>query len=188
MIGLVQYSATRRRTLRFGLAAICSSTMLAALPFADAQQISSALEMPAPTASTGTNARPDAPMPQSALAQAPAQTVEPANPQDGKLYLSLRQAFKMALENNLDLQIEQIDQSIAEGSLPLAQGGGLPRPINFTIMDAPSGMGGAAVPLLSFSSPGLTPASGDPIPPPISFSYNTSRVLETAHSLSLGPS
>ena len=30
----------------------------------------------------------------------------------------------MALENNLDLQVEQIDQSIAEGSVPLAQGGG----------------------------------------------------------------
>ena len=188
MIGLVQYSATRRRALHFGLAAICSSTMLAALPFAEAQQISSALEMAAPMASTGTNARPDAPMPQLALAQTPAQTVEPANPQDGKLYLSLRQAFKMALENNLDLQIEQIDQSIAEGSLPLAQGGGLPRPINFTIMDAPSGVGGAAVPLLSYSSPGLAPASVDPVSSTLSSSYNTSRVLETSHSLALGTS
>ena len=94
----------------------------------------------------------------------------------------------MALENNLDLEVEQIDQSIAEGSVPLAQGGGLPRPINFTIMDAPSGVGGAAVPLLSFSSPGLAPASVDPIPSTISSSYNTSRVLQTANSLSLGTS
>ena len=94
---------------------------------------------------------PDAPTPLLSLAQTAAQTGEPANSQDGKLYLSLRQAFKMALENNLDLQVEQIDQSIAEGSVPLAQGGGLPRPINYTIMDAPAGVGGAAVPLLSFS-------------------------------------
>jgi outer membrane protein len=55
-------------------------------------------------------------------------------------------------------------------------------------MDAPAGVGGAAVPLLSFSSPGLTPASVDPIPSTISSSYNTSRVLETGHSLSLGTS
>jgi hypothetical protein len=56
--------------------------------------------------------RPDAPIPLLPLAQ----TAGPANPQDGKLYLSLRQAFKMALENNLDLQVEQIDQSIAVSS------------------------------------------------------------------------
>ena len=131
---------------------------------------------------------PDAPTSRCCLSRKQRRTRGPANPQDGKLYLSLRQAFKMALENNLDLQVEQIDQSIAEGSVPLAQGGGLPRPINFTIMDAPAGVGGAAVPLLSFSSPGLAPASVDPIPPTISSSYNTSRVLETAHSLSLGTS
>ena len=57
-----------------------------------------------------------------------------------------------------------------------------------TIMDAPAGVGGAAVPLLSFSSPGLAPASVDPIPPTVSSSYNTSRVLETSHSLVLGTS
>jgi hypothetical protein len=45
-------------------------------------------------------------------------------------------------ENNHDLQVEQIDQSIAEGSGLLAQGGGLPRPLNYTIMDEPLGVGG----------------------------------------------
>jgi outer membrane protein TolC len=134
------------------------------------------------------NAVPDAPMPLLSFAQTAARTGEPANPQDGKLYLSLRQAFKMALENNLDLQVEQVDQSIAAGSVPLAQGGGLPRPVNYTIMDAPAGVGGAAVPLLSYSSPALAAASVDPIPSTVSSSYNTSRVLETSHSLALGTS
>jgi outer membrane protein len=192
MMGLVQYSAMRRRALRFGLAAICSSAILGAAPFTEAQQISAGLGIAAPIANaginTGTDARPDAPIPQLLLAQTPAQTVGPANPQDGKLYLSLRQAFKMALENNLDLQVEQIDQSIAEGSVPLAQGGGLARPVNYTIMDAPAGVWGASVPLLSYSSPGLAPASVDPISSTVSSSYNTSRVLETSHSLALGTS
>jgi hypothetical protein len=174
----------RRRALRFGLAAVCFSVVLRAAPCAEAQQVSASLR----TSASLSNAVPDAPRPLLSLAQTAAQTSGPANPQDGKLYLSLQQAFKMALENNLDLQVEQIDQSITEGGVSLAQGGGLPRPINFTIMDAPSGVGGAAVPLLSFSSPGLAPASVDPIPSTISSSYNTSRILETAHSLSLGTS
>jgi outer membrane protein len=180
MIGLVQYSGARRRALQFGLAAFCFSAASGAAPCAEAQQISAALGSAAPMA--------DAPIPRLSLAQTAAQTAGPANPQDGKLYLSLRQAFKMALENNLDLQVEQIDQSIAEESVPLAQGGGLPRPLNYTIMDAPPGVGGAAVPLLSFSSPGLAPASVDPIPSTVSSSYNTGRVLETSHSLLLGTS
>ena len=188
MMGLGQYPVLGRRAFQFGLSAICFSVVLPAAPGAEGQQISAALRTSAPSVSARTNAVPDAPRPLLSLAQTAAQTGEPANSQDGKLYLSLRQAFKMALENNLDLQIEQIDQSVADGSVPLAQGGGLPRPINYTIMDAPAGVGGAAVPLLSFSSPGLAPASVDPIPPTISSSYNTSRALETARSLSLGTS
>jgi outer membrane protein len=188
MIGLGQYSAVGRRALRFGLSAICFSFVLRGAPCAQAQQNPAELRTSAALADEGTNAVPNAPMPLLSLAQAVAQTGEPANPQDGKLYLSLRQAFKMALENNLDLQVEQIDQSIAEGSVPLAQGGGLARPVNYTIMDAPAGVGGAALPLLSYSSPGLAPASVDPISYTVSSSYNTSRVLETSHSLALGTS
>jgi hypothetical protein len=181
MTGLGHYhSVEERPTLRVGLAAICLSAVLQAAPCAAAQHVSVALRTAAPLA----NAAPDAPMPPLFLEQ----TAEPASPQDGRLYLSLQQALKMALENNLDLQVEQIDQSIAEANVSLAQGGGTPRATNFTIMDTPSGVGGAAVPLLSFSSPGLAPASVDPIPSTISSSYNTSRVLETAHSLSLGTS
>jgi outer membrane protein len=188
MMGLGQHSVVGRRAFQFGLSAICFSVLMRAAPFSEAQQISATLRTSAPSADSGTNSVPDAPAPLMSLQQTAEQTVERANPQDDKLYLSLRQAFTMALENNLDLQVEQIDQSIAAGGVPLAQGGGLPRPINFSIMDAPSGVGGAAVPLLSFSSPGLAPASVDPIPSTISSSYNTSRVLEMAHSLSLGTS
>jgi outer membrane protein len=188
MIGLGQYSVAGRRALQFGLAAVGFSVVLPGAPYAPAQQNRAALRTSAALAHARTNAVPDAPLPLLSLVETAAQTEEPTNPQDGKLYLSLRQAFKMALENNLDLQVEQIDQSIAEGSVPLAQGGGLARAVNYTIMDAPAGVGGAAVPLLSYSSPGLAPASVDPISSTVSSSYNTSRVLETSHSLALGTS
>ena len=180
MSGLVQYSAARGRALKIGFAAICFSAVLLPAPFSAAQQVHAAPGTRAPI--------PDAPLPLLLLAQTPAQTAGAANPQDSKLYLSLRQAFKMALENDLDLQVEQIDQSIAEEGVPLAQGGGLARSVNYTIMDTPAGVGGAAVPLLSYSSPGLAPASVDPISSTVSSSYNASRVLETSHSLLLGTS
>jgi outer membrane protein len=175
MRGLVRYSMAQRCALQVGQAAICFFALLLPAPFAKAQQVRAAHATAVPM--------PDAPIPHTLE-----QTTEPANPQDSKLYLSLRQAFKMALENSLDLQVEQIDQSVAEGSVALAQGGGLTRPVNYTIMDAPAGLGGAAVPLLSYSSPGLAPASVDPISSTVSSSYNTSRVLETSHSLALGTS
>ncbi len=94
----------------------------------------------------------------------------------------------MALKNNLDIEIEQIDQTIADLSVPLTKGGGLPRPINYTVADSPPGEAGVAVPLLSFSSPGLSPLSVDPNTSTVSSSYNTSHVLEGAHSLSLSSS
>jgi len=134
---------------------------------------------------------PAAPHPSRLLAQAqdtastPAEP--PANSQPGQLDLSLRQALQMALKNNLDIELEQVVQTIADVGVPLAKGGGLPRPINYTVADTPAGEGPVAVPLLSFSSPGLSPLSVDPITSTISSSYNTSRVLGGSHSLLLSP-
>jgi outer membrane protein len=127
----------------------------------------------------------DAPRPSLSLAQTPVSAPTPANPQDGPLYLSLQEAFRMALKNNLDIEFEQIDQTVADLSVPLAEGGGLPRAINYMVADTPAGEAGVAVPLLSFSSPGLSPLSVDPIASTVSSSYNTSRVLDGTHSLSL---
>jgi len=127
----------------------------------------------------------DAPRPSLSLAQTPLSTPTPVNPQDGPLYLSLQEAFRMALKNNLDIEFEQVDQTVADLSVPLAEGGGLPRAINYMVADTPAGEAGVAVPLLSFSSPGMSPMSVDPIASTVSSSYNTSRVLDGAHSLSL---
>jgi outer membrane protein len=130
----------------------------------------------------------DAPRPSMLLAQTPVTAPTPANPQDGRLYLSLQEAFRMALENNLDIEFEHVDQTVADLSVILTEGGGLPRAINYTVADTPAGEAGVAVPLLSFSSPGLSPLSVDPIASAVSSSYNTSHVVEGAHSLSLSMS
>ena len=129
----------------------------------------------------------DALQPSRMLAQTPAGAKPPASSPRGPLYLSLQQALQMALKNNLDIELEQIDQTIADLSVPLTKGGGLPRSINYTVADTPSGEAPAAVPLLSFSSPGLSPLSVDPTASTVSSSYNTSRVLEGSHSLSITP-
>lgn len=130
----------------------------------------------------------DAPRPSWLLVQTAVSVPAPAIPQGGRLSLSLQDAVRMALKNNLDIEIEQIDQTIADLSVPLTKGGGLPRPINYTVADSPPGEAGVAVPLLSFSSPGLSPLSVDPNTSTVSSSYNTSHVLEGAHSLSLSSS
>jgi outer membrane protein len=126
---------------------------------------------------------PDAPQPSLALIPATAIAPAAANPQDEPLSLSLQEAIQMALKNNLDIEVGQIDQTVADTSVLLAKGGGLPRATNYTIADTPAGEGPVAVPLLSFSSPGLSPSSVDPISSTVSSSYNTSRVLEGSHSL-----
>jgi hypothetical protein len=128
----------------------------------------------------------NAPTPSSSLMQSPGNAPGSVNPQHGRLYLDLQQAIELAIKNNLDIEIERVDQTIADQSVPLAKGGGLPRPINYTVADTPAGEGPVAVPLLSFSSPGLSPLSVDPISSTVSSSYNTSRVLDGSHSLSLG--
>jgi outer membrane protein len=130
----------------------------------------------------------DAPRPSLLRVQTPVSAPAPANPQDGRLYVSLQEAVRMALKNNLDIEIEQVDQTVADLSVPLTKGGGLPRPINYTVADTPPGEAGVAVPLLSFSSPGLSPLSVDPISSTVSSSYNTSHLLGGAHSLSLSSS
>ena len=127
----------------------------------------------------------NAPVPSLALVQNSGNAPESVSPKDGPLRLSLQQAIGMALKNNLDIELEQIDQTIADLGVSLASGGGLPRPINYTVADTPAGEAPIAVPLLSFSSPGLSPLSVDPITSTLSSSYNTSRVLEGSHSLSL---
>src|SRR5579872_5022746 len=65
----------------------------------------------------------------------------------GNLYLSLQDALALAIENNLDIELQRYALPIAGAELLRAQGGGLNRGVNFTLQEAPTGVGGPLSPL-----------------------------------------
>jgi outer membrane protein len=113
--------------------------------------------------------------------------VKAASPQqpDGPLELSLEQAISMALQNNLDVQLEQVDQSVADFSLKRTQGGGTFRPINYNIAETPAGEIIPAIPLLASTGPTISPYGIQPAGISISPSYDVGHVLQPQQSLSL---
>ncbi len=68
---------------------------------------------------------------------------------DGKLYLSLQDALDLALENNLDVEAERYDITLARTDRTRAAGGGNLRGIDYGIVEPPAGVGGPGSPLLN---------------------------------------
>jgi outer membrane protein len=99
--------------------------------------------------------------------------------------LSLQQAIHMALERNLDIQLEELDQSVADFSLTRTQAGATPRAINFNIAEAPSGEVIASVPLLATTSATLSPYGIEPSTITIPSTYDAAHVLQPYRSLSI---
>lgn len=97
----------------------------------------------------------------------------------------LDQAIHMALENNLDIRLEQIDQSVADFSVKRSEGGAVPRSINYNIAQTPAGVVVTPVPLLSSTASTLSPNGILPSGITIPSSYNAGYVLEAQHSLSI---
>jgi outer membrane protein len=111
----------------------------------------------------------------------PGQDVKP----DEELPLSLQEAIRMALENNLDIQLEQLDQSVADFSITRTKGGATPRLINFNIAETPAGALIGPIPLLYSTTSTLSPNGIQPSGISIPSSYDIGHVLEAQHSLSL---
>jgi outer membrane protein len=61
---------------------------------------------------------------------------------DHKLYLSLQDAIVLALENNLDLELERYDVRIAATDVLRAKSGAFPRGVALSIHEGPAGVGG----------------------------------------------
>jgi outer membrane protein len=99
--------------------------------------------------------------------------------------LSLQQAIHMALEQNLDIRLEELDQSVADFSLTRTQGGATPRAINYNIAETPTGEVIASVPLLATTSPTLSPYGVEPSTITIPSSYDAAHVLQPYRSLSI---
>ncbi|MGD1070526.1 MAG: TolC family protein [Bryobacteraceae bacterium] len=76
---------------------------------------------------------------------------------DGQIHLSLQDAIALALENNLDIELERYSIPIAATDTLRAKGGGLLRGVPLTANEAPAGLGGPGEPLLNTAATGSTP-------------------------------
>jgi outer membrane protein len=76
----------------------------------------------------------------------------------GQLYLSLADAIALALENNLDIDIERYLPRIAQTDTQRAKGGGLLRGLSLLVDEPPPGIGGPNGPLLTTLTASPTPA------------------------------
>jgi len=67
----------------------------------------------------------------------------------GNLYLSQADALALAIENNLDVELDRFSFQIADTDLLRAKGGGLLRGVPFQIAEAPTGVGGPLSPVVT---------------------------------------
>src|SRR5580704_5923128 len=67
----------------------------------------------------------------------------------GNIYLSLSDAIALAIENNLDVELQRYNMPTANSELLRAKGGGLLRGFSYNLAEAPLGVGGPASPLVT---------------------------------------
>lgn len=67
----------------------------------------------------------------------------------GTMYLSLQDALALAIENNLDIELQRFTVPSADTELLRAKGGGITRGLNYTLVEAPTGVGGPLSPVLT---------------------------------------
>jgi outer membrane protein len=60
---------------------------------------------------------------------------------DGNIYLSLQDAIALALENNLDLELERYGMRLADTDVLRSRSGSLPRGVPLSVREAPPGLG-----------------------------------------------
>ncbi|HYK91775.1 MAG TPA: TolC family protein [Acidobacteriota bacterium] len=94
----------------------------------------------------------------------------------GKLYLSLEDAIALALENNLDIELQRFGPETAASDLLRASGGGALRGFPLTVNELPSGVGGPASPILNL------PATGSPFSSAVSTNLSELTSIVPAQS------
>jgi outer membrane protein len=67
----------------------------------------------------------------------------------GNLHLSLADALALAIENNLDIELQRFSFAAADADLVRAQGGGMLRGVEFVLSETPAGVGGPLSPLVT---------------------------------------
>ena len=108
----------------------------------------------------------------------------------GNIYLSLSDAIALAIENNLDVQLERYALPAADTELLRAKGGGLLRGLNYNLFEVPVGVGGPASPLVTAAAALSVTAGSVPTNPSelgaISFPQDNLSV-QNGTPLSTGP-
>ena len=108
----------------------------------------------------------------------------------GNIYLSLSDAIALAIENNLDVQLERYALPAADTELLRAKGGGLLRGLNYNLFEVPVGVGGPASPLVTAAAAHSITAGSVPTNPSelgaLSFPQDNLSVLNNV-PLSTGP-
>lgn len=67
----------------------------------------------------------------------------------GNLYLSLGDALALAIENNLDIELQRFTMPSADMELLRAKGGGVTRGLNYVLAEVPVGVGGPLSPVVT---------------------------------------
>jgi len=109
----------------------------------------------------------------------------------GNIYLSLTDAVALAIENNLDIQLERYSLPAADMELLRAKGGGGLRGLTYNVFEVPVGVGGPASPLVTgAATPGVGAAGSVPTNPSelgaLSEQQDNLALLQTV-PLSTGP-
>ena len=77
----------------------------------------------------------------------------------GNLYLSLADAIALAVQNNLDIELQRYSLPTGDTELLRAQGGGQLRGLLYTFNEAPTGIGGPNSPLVTTPATQSTPGT-----------------------------
>ncbi len=97
---------------------------------------------------------------------------------EGKLYLTLQDAIALALENNLDVETERYNLTLARTDVVRAAGGGSTRGIDYSVLLPQNGVGGPGSPLLN-----ATTASSNPSTPTVTDLTALNATTQTQQSL-----
>lgn len=101
---------------------------------------------------------------------------------NGTLYLSLHDMIQLAIENNLDVEVQRYQLSIADTDVLRARGGGITRGLPLTIQQTPVGIGGPGGALLNQAA-----AAGavSPTPSTVSNVFDVNQLAEAQTNLSV---
>jgi len=126
--------------------------------------VSPAMAAPGAQQAAGSNDNPPRPdFPRGAMRGAPVSFENSLRLRElirsGNLYLSLADALALAIENNLDIELQRFSFPVADSDVLRARGGGILRGVPFILAEAPAGVGGPQSPLVT------NPASASSVTP-----------------------